>query len=83
MQLTTLFTTLLAVGLAAPALAAPEPVGLSAATDANALAKRATNCGINEHDPSLCPAGAECNCAIQNPVCYSHGSCSKDLDMMN
>lgn len=53
--------------------ALPEPVGEVTPNDRHlALMKRATNCGMNVHEPSKCPDGAECNCAIQNPVRLSH-----------
>ena len=53
--------------------ALPEPVGEVTPNDRHlALMKRATNCGMNVHEPSKCPDGAECNCAIQNPVGLIH-----------
>jgi hypothetical protein len=55
--------------------ALPEPVGEVTPNDRHlALMKRATNCGMNVHEPSKCPDGAECNCAIQNPVRLIHPS---------
>lgn len=67
------FIAIIAVGiltLSQSAFALPEPVGgrVSPNDKHAGLMKRATNCGMNEHDESMCPEGAECNCAIQNPV---------------
>ncbi|KAL6868757.1 hypothetical protein ACO1O0_000074 [Amphichorda felina] len=65
MQLTHLFAGAVALSLSAPVLALPEPISPNSNT--LEIQKRATNCGINVHDGSMCPEGAECNCAIQNP----------------
>ena len=69
MKLTTLFVGAVTLGLSAPVLARPEPVSPSTPnSDLANLQKRATACGVNEHDGTKCPAGAACNCAIMNPV---------------
>lgn len=69
MYFSTLFIAVMTLSQGVLSLPGPNPE--MSINDENRLAqlsKRATNCGMGVHDGSMCPDGAECNCAITSPV---------------